>query len=211
MTGDPATLRLLRFRGVGSEVLLDGALRDALERASSAMPGLLDAWAGRRRAEGSDERCVVTVSTSEDVLDTPLLDHLGLQALDPAHLSIGLIEDLALPLSVGVVGDRDHPARILRVVHGTARRGELERYLEAVEAGAALDVAARHGPLRLYLARASSDEFVTASTWADWSDVEASTGGDARHPEATRHAELLRATSVGHFELLTGEPPGSVS
>ena len=173
------------------------------------MPGVLEAWAGRRRAEGSDERCIVTVSTSDDVLDGPLLDHLGLRTFDPSRLSIEVIEDLALPLAVAVSSERDACARILRIVRGTTRRGELPRYVQAVEAGAAADVAARHGPLRLYLAEASPDAFVTASTWADWSDVEASTGGDARHPEATRHPELLQTTSVDHFELVPGEAPSS--
>jgi hypothetical protein len=208
MNGDRGVLRLLRFRGAGPEVLLDAALREAVGRASSAMPGLLGSWAGRRRADDSDERCVVTVSTAEDTLRSPLLERLGLGDLEGGHLSVDLIEDVTLPLCIAVSGDRDVPPRILRIVHGTTRQDQLPRYVQAVEAGAAADVAARHGPLRLYLAQASSDEFLTVSAWAAWGDVEVSTGGDARHPDATRHAELLRTTTVDHFELLAEDTTG---
>jgi hypothetical protein len=108
---------------------------------------------------------------------------------------------------VAVVGDREDPPRVLRIVEGTAREGELPRYVREAAAGAARDVAAHHGPLRLYLAVREPDRFVTVSTWAEWADIEASTGSDARRPDATRHAELLVSADVAHFEILPDEVP----
>jgi hypothetical protein len=67
------------------------------------------------------------------------------------------------------------------------------------------DVEAGGGPLSLCLATpgATSDEFLTVSTWSDWSTIEKATGGDIRKPLATRHPERIVAFEVDFYEAIT--------
>jgi hypothetical protein len=99
-------------------------------------------------------------------------------------------------------------AKVLRLVEGSVRDGEFDRYVEEAESGTLGDAAAGRGPVALYLARAGRSDFVTLSTWTEWDVVEDATGGDIRRPAATRHAERLVAWSASHFEVVGPEPAG---
>ncbi|HYM83655.1 MAG TPA: hypothetical protein VEY67_05860 [Candidatus Dormibacteraeota bacterium] len=208
----PAGLRVLRFRALGSETGLDVRLRTVVLPGIARMPGVLEAWAGRRRTlDDAAERCLAAVVAIDDPLVASLGEPPELRRLDPSLPVVEAVTSQVLPVAVAVIGDRPDPPRVLRVVDGSVRSDELPRYVREVEAGARADVMARHGPLRLYLAVQEPDRFLTISTWADWGDIQASTGSDARHPSVTRHVELLRSADVAHFELLPDDVPAAVA
>jgi hypothetical protein len=50
------------------------------------------------------------------------------------------------------------------------------------------------------------DSFVSASTWTSWSAIEAATGGNTRHPFATRNSRRLVDFRIVHLELLPEAP-----
>ena len=114
----------------------------------------------------------------------------------------------AAPIVFGDLYQAGAEPRVLRVVEGSVRDGEFDRYVEEAEAGTRADAAAGRGPVTLYLARAGTNDFVTLSTWTEWDDVQDATGSDIRRPQATRHAERLAAWSASHFEIVGPEPAG---
>ena len=45
-------------------------------------------------------------------------------------------------------------------------------------------------------------DFLTLSTWASWSDIEAATGADLRRPITTQHASRLVSFEAEHLEIV---------
>ena len=194
---------LRTFRYVPARPYFDEILRTEMLPELVTKPGLVDCYLGRQGPDLADRRIVATVWDSRAAMVDALGEDLGtfhpeyLDATTDHHLEIA---ELALCLRPG--GPRP---TILRTLRGTAHPGELERYFENVTSGVTLDVAAGHGPSAFYAAPVGGDAFVTLSAWAEWSAIEAATGGDVRRPSATRHPERLASWDVEHWEIVHGD------
>ena len=103
-------------------------------------------------------------------------------------------------LAIAVRTDRSDPERVIRVVRGLVRSGELDAYVEDARGR---DAARRRlgagSPGALPRAPAPRS-FLTLSVWSEWSAIEASTGAGTRAPSATRHAERLLEVDATHYE-----------
>lgn len=209
---DGRYLRLFQFRPVGSGAAIDAVFRrEALPRLAR-IPGVEAAVAGRHGPDETGERLVVSVWASKGALDAAAC---GPEPDAPLDLESG--PDLAdarilvLPIEVAVEPGRTEEPSVLRVFRGGTRPGELDAYLEEVRSGALADVAAGHGALALYAARAGDDRFVTVSIWSGWSVIEAATGGNIRRPAATRNVARLSGGSVVHYEVLPEGAPRALA
>jgi hypothetical protein len=107
-----------------------------------------------------------------------------------------------LQVAVSLRSDGRGPARIMRMLHGRVRPGELAEYVEEARQGTLADIANGGGPLSLYLGAGEDDTFVTVSIWDGWSAIQAATGGDIARPMATRHPERLVDWEAIHFEII---------
>ena len=195
-----AVLRLFSFqaaRGGFDETLRTIMIPDLL-----AMPGILDLYVGRQGPDDLGPRIVASVWESRQSMLDAIGDTLG--TFHPEYLDA--TSDQRLEISELGVSWRSEirPVRILRVLRGEVRTGELELYLEDVQHGVELDAVDRHGPTALYLGKLGGDRFVTVSAWRDWSDIEQATGGNVNQPRATRHPERLVGWDVQHYEVVAG-------
>ncbi len=198
---EPRILRLFTFRPV--RVAFDRILREEMVPALLELPGLGDVYLGRQGPDELGPRLVATVWASHDAM----ADAVGVSFERPVFLPEYLDETTErqlefLPLAFGSRFPRPDRPGVLRLVAGEVQSGELERYVEEARVGTLADAAAGHGPLALYLARRSPDAFETLSVWPDWATLQDATGGDVDQPIATRHAQLLRAWRVDHYEAI---------
>jgi hypothetical protein len=203
----PRVLRLFRFKPATPQ--FDETVRRTLLPDLGQLPGLLDVVAGRRVSIADDDRVVASIWRSW----SDMQDAVGASPEEsPFHPE--LLEEstnrkfAAAPIVFGDLYRAGAEPRVLRVVEGSVHDGEFDRYVAEAEAGTRDDAAAGRGPVTLYLARSGTNDFVTLSTWIEWDDVQDSTGGDIRRPQATRHAERLVAWSASHFEIVGPEPAG---
>ena len=196
-------LRIVRFRPRSVEV--DNALRHRLIPALRAQPGVIDVVAGRHGTDELGQRIVTSVWSSVAATDTPqdpdgtLEELLGL-------LDVDEVRSERLLVRVQFRNPGPGTARLLRVFRGKVRGHDLDRYVEEAEAGTLADAAAGYGPITLQLGveAPQPDQFVTVSTWPDWSTIEAATGGDIHRPLATSHPERLVSSDVTHYEVIDG-------
>ena len=166
-----------------------------------AKPGLLDCYSGRQDPDGGP-RLVASVWRDR----AAMVDALGLEPGGPFHPeyleeTTDRVVDV-LPLRIGERFPVDEPPRIVRVLRGCVKAGELDAYVDDVRAGVGWDAASERGPTSLYLAVGDGDDFVTMSAWRDWHDVELATGGDIHRPRATRRPERLVDWDVSHYEIV---------
>jgi hypothetical protein len=198
---EPRILRLFTFRPV--RVAFDRILREEMVPALLELPGLADVYVGRQGPDELGPRLVATVWASHDAMESAVGVSFERPVFLPEYLAETTDRELEfLPLAFGYRFQRPDRPGVLRLVAGQVRSGELERYVEEARAGTQSDAAAGHGPLALYLASRSPDEFVTLSVWPDWATLQDATGGDIDQPVATRHAQLLRAWRVDHYEAI---------
>lgn len=191
-------LRLLRFRPSGSGVAFDAILRESLIPRLLESPGLRGAYAGRHGPDEAGERLIVSIWASDVALPSdrsePFVFERHADIMDPA------VE--VLPLVVELCGGDDAPAHVLRAFRGRVREGELDAYVEEARVGTLADIAAAHGPKVLLLGTDPPDRFVTVSLWSSWERIELATGGNIRHPIATRNRERLVAGTASHYEVI---------
>lgn len=195
-------LQIVRF--CPRRVEVDDAVRQQLVPALRLRAGPRDVIAGRHGPDELGERIIVSVWSAGG--DAGALERTStLEDLVPS-LDVFDVRSDHLVVRVEFHDARSRTARLLRIFRGQVRSGELDRYIEVVDAGTRSDAAAGHGPIALLLGveATSHDAFVTVSTWPDWSTIEAATGGDVRRPIATRNPELLVASEVTHFEVIEG-------
>ena len=196
-------VRLLGFRPI--RPAFDNAIRDWIVPGLRSKPGAIDAFAGRQGPEELGPRLVASVWETRDAMESAFdgasqYGELQVDGLDG-------IADVALDvLATEVAYHADGPVvapRIIRVLRGCARPGQLARYVEETRAGVAADVAAGHGPVAFYLGRDSTPEsFVAVSVWSGWAAIELATGGDVRQPQATRRPELIESFDATHYEAI---------
>jgi heme-degrading monooxygenase HmoA len=195
-------LRLLEFRP--AQAAFYEILRSDLMPALLRLPGIVDGYSARQGPDDTGPRVVATVWRTRAAMVAAVGEQLGM--FRPDLLAATTDHDLEmLPLLVGrryLITERP---RILRIVRGHVRPGELTAYATDVRDGSGLDAARDNGPVSVYMGgdvERGSDAFLTLSTWRDWRDIEAATGGDIHRPRATRHPERLVGWEVDHFEIV---------
>jgi hypothetical protein len=207
---DEGILRLLGFQPLGSGAELDAALRDDVLRGFLSAPGILDAYVARNGTGVAGERVIASMWESRDAMASELGEASAIGRFHPER-----VEDLTssrldiLPLVLTVRHDRVEPPIILRVYRGQVRPGELEAYVEEARDGTLLDAATNEGLVALYLGTEPPARFITVSAWTNWDSIARATGGNIRHPVATRNAARIAEGSVTHYEILpaTERPP----
>jgi hypothetical protein len=114
-----------------------------------------------------------------------------------------------LPVAVAIRPGRSAPPAIVRVYRGEVRKGQLDAYIQDVRTGALADADTNEGLVGLYLGAQPPSRFITVSAWTGWPAIERATGGNVRHPIATRHAHRLVAGEVDHYEAVAdpARPP----
>ena len=196
-------VRLFGFRP--TRPAFDTVIRDRIVPTICAQPGAIDAYAGRHGPDELGPRLIVSVWASRAAMEAAFDGPAGSVEPRPEDLDAiadGNVEVLTAEIAYHADGAREGP-RIIRVLRGCARPGQLGRYIEATRAGVAADVAEGHGPLAFYLAQGeSADGFVAVSTWSGWPAIEAATGGDVRQPLSTRRPELIERYDARHFEII---------
>jgi hypothetical protein len=201
---DGAVIRILHFRP--QRVDFDAQLREQFIPILRSQSGLLDLVAGRHGPDERGPRIVVSVWAADAMVALPpwtdqaVIDPGGRAGVDPPPAEVMPVR-MMFRVEPAEPADR---ARVLRIFRGRVRAGELDAYVDEAANGTQADAASGRGPLALYLATEEStpDTFVTASAWADWSVIEAATGGDVRRPVATRHPERLVDAEATHYEVI---------
>ena len=198
---DAALIRILHFRP--QRVDFDVQLRETFIPILRGQAGLVDLIAARHGPDERGPRIVASVWAPGAVVALPPWTDRA--AVDPvARVGDEPPPPEVMPVKAMFRSDRGEPPRVLRIFRGRVRPGELEAYVEEAANGTRADALAGRGPLALYLAADESvpDTFVTVSAWADWSVIEAATGGDVRRPVATRHPERLVDAEATHYEVI---------
>jgi heme-degrading monooxygenase HmoA len=210
---DSSVVRIYRFRPAQQDAPIDAVLRDELLPDALVLPGLLDAFVGRRGHAAGDHRVIVSVWQSLGAMESALGDGSPMAPL--RNLDAGELEEVCvevLPLAVVLRMDRPDPPCLLRVYRGETRPGELDAYVEEARAGTLMDAESNMGLVSLYLATAPPSRFVTVSAWTSWAAVEQATGSNVKRPDSTRNARRLVTGTVDHYEILpeTARPPARV-
>lgn len=206
---DARYLRVLTFTALGPDSAVDAVLRSHVLPRLLEEPAVIDAWQGRR---GSTDGNHVLASTWSESPSSLLAGPLDRSLLCDSHLgSLGgteIVGEEELEVAIHDRFDRSEPARVLRVFHGVTRAGELADYIEEARAGMIADARINDGLVSFVLGHDRGDAFVSVSTWTGWAAIEAATGGDTRHPFATRNSRRLATYGVSHLELLPEAPVG---
>ena len=199
------TLRLFTFRPARAG--FDALLRDTLLPDLLAFPALEDLHVGRQGPDDLGPRLVASVWSSRDAMTGAVGEDFDPPTFHPEYMSettdhglqiLELIAALRFRRRRCASRRRHHPGGARTSTAGCARA--LSRHRPG---GTCDDVRAGHGPAALYLASPPDDDcFVTLSVWGSWAALEQATGGDARHPIATRHMEQMVEWQVEHYEAV---------
>jgi hypothetical protein len=198
-------LRVFRFRPTTPE--FDADLRKVLLPDLIDLPGIIEAYAGRRGDPAPDDRIVASLWVKFDAMASALGEDIEASPFHPEFLGGSTDRTLlTCALDFGDRVDSDEEVRVLRLAEGTVRAGELDEYAKEARAGMIADRASGRGPTALYLARTGSHSFVTLSLWPDWPTLQEATSGNIHQPIATRHADRLVDWTASHYEVITPEP-----
>lgn len=199
LTADNTTIRIFRCRPLRVE--FDAVLREEMIPDLVRQPGVVGVHVGRHGPDAIGERLVASVWESHEAMIDAMGPDIEKSRFHPEHLSDTTDRSVLVHrLAVAVRTDRADPERVIRVVRGRVRPGELDAYVEDARAGTLQDAASQQGPLALYLAPLPPDRFLTLSVWSEWSAIEVSTGAGTRAPSATRHTERLVEVDATHYE-----------
>jgi hypothetical protein len=202
---DASVLRLFGFRPLGFGADYDARLRRTLLPAFLELPGLREAYVGRRGPDDSGERMIVSIWHSGDAMaaaqvsggEGELIEIETAEEVGPCRLEL-------VTLAVDLPFERADRAQVLRIFRGQVREGELDQYVEEARNGTLADAAGPHGPVGLYLGPQSPDRFLTVSVWTGWESIEAATHGNIRQPMATSNAARLVGGTAVHYEVVPG-------
>jgi hypothetical protein len=200
-------LRVITFQALGSDSAIDGVLRSSVVPQLLEQPALVDAWQGRRGATDNNH---ILASTWTDDPEISAEGPPDLAALADRVLAVlggaAIVSVEQLELAVHARFSRPDPARILRVLRGRVRPGELEAYIADARAGMTADAQVNDGLVSFALGHDGAVSFITVSTWTGWPAIEAATGGNTRRPIATRNVRRLVDFDAVHLELLPEAP-----
>jgi len=202
---DPSVLRLFGFRPLGFGADYDARLRRTLLPPFLELPGLREAYVGRRGPDDSGERTIVSIWQSGDAMSAAQVTRGDgdLMEIETAE-EVGTCRLEFVTLAVELPFDRADRAQVLRIFRGQVRQGELDLYVEEARNGTLADAAGPHGPVGLYLGPQPPDRFVTVSLWSGWESIEAATHGNIRQPIATSNAARLVGGTATHYEVVPG-------
>lgn len=197
-------LRVVAFQPSANESPVDAVLRHAIVPRLLAREEVVDAWIGRQGSSSDRTRVLASTWASDpgaEPADLAILRDAGLSDAPP------VVDDVdQLSLAVHARFERTEPARILRIFRGVVRRGELDAYVVEARAGMTADAEVNDGLIAFALGTEPPDSFVTISAWTGWAAIEAATGGNTRHPFATRNSARLATFRIAHFEILPEAP-----
>jgi len=191
-------IRLFTFRPV--RPAFDEILRRELIPELRSQPGILECYSGRQGPDELGPRIVATIWRDHAAMVAAVGETLGVFRPDRLAETTDRVLEV-MPLRICETFADGEP-RILRVLRGRVRPGEMDQYEQDVRHGMALDIASATGPAALYLAQDAPDGFLTLSVWHDWRDIERATGGDVHQPRATRRPERLIDFEVDHYEMV---------
>jgi hypothetical protein len=198
---DQFIVRLFRCRPLRVE--FDSVLRDRMMPDLLRMPGVVDVHVGRHGPDALGERLVASIWESAEAMADAMGTGIETSRFHPEYLDETSDRSLEVhPLAIALRNERKDPERVMRLVKGRVRDGELDTYVDEARNGTARDAATEQGPLALYLAPLPPDRFLTLSLWTEWAAIEASTGAGTQRPGATRHAERLVDLEVAHYEVV---------
>ena len=192
-------IRLFTFRP--ARPAFDEILRRELIPELRSMAGLVDCYSGRQGPDELGPRVVASIWRDHAAMVEAVSETLGVLRPDRLEETTDQVLEI-MPLRVCEKFALDGEPRILRVLRGRVRPGEMEHYEEDVRHGMALDIESATGPAALYLAEDPPDGFLTMSVWLDWPDIERATCGDVHQPRATRRPERLVDFEVHHYEMV---------
>ena len=207
---DETILRLFGFRPLGSGAELDAALRNEVLPDFLALAGILDAYVARSSTDDDGERVIASIWESRGAMAAELGESSVLGRFHPERLEELTSSRLdILPIAVAVRYEREAAPAILRAYRGEIREGELDLYVEEARRGTIADGETNPGLIALYLGTERPSRFITVSVWGGWEAIETATGGNIRHPVATRNAVRIASGTVTHYEVLpaTARPP----
>jgi len=188
--------------------MLDVALRDDVVPYLDSTRGLVDVHAGRHVSSEAGDRILVTTWTTHSAMAAALGTSGDVELLLADHADDVLDARIeALELAFGVRLDRHEPARVLRVVRGTVRDGDLEAYVEEHHERVLRDVRMFDGMLAVHVGVERPVSFVTVSVWADWASIELATGATVQHPAGGREASGMLTAEATYYEILPAEQP----
>ncbi|HEV7811284.1 MAG TPA: hypothetical protein VGO64_11835 [Candidatus Limnocylindrales bacterium] len=191
-------LRIFRFNPASP--VFDEAMRSILVPDLREVPGVVDAYGGRRD-RGDHQRIIASIWTNRPAMVATVGTKLEESTFHPELLDSSTDRSLIVcPTSVVFQSPQPEEPMILRLGIGRVRPGELQAYVDEVREGTLQDAAAGAGPLALYLGCPSDEDFVTLSLWRQWSAIEAATGGNINNPRATRNSGRLLEWTVEHYE-----------
>jgi hypothetical protein len=195
---DSLILRVFRFNPAKPD--FDEAMRTVLVPDLRVVPGVVDAYGGRRD-RGDHQRIIASIWTNRAAMVETVGARIEESTFHPEFLESSTDRSLIVcPTSVVFQSPQPEEPMILRLGMGRVRTGEMQAYVDEVRAGTLQDAAAGGGPLALYLGCTSDEDFVTLSLWRQWSAVEAATGGNVNNPRATRNSGRLLEWAVEHYE-----------
>lgn len=207
---DETVLRLFGFRPRGSGAELDAALRNEVLPDFLALGGILDAYVARSSADDDGERVIASIWESRDAMAAELGESAVLGRFHPERLEELTSSRLdVMPVAVAVRYEREAAPAILRVYRGEVREDELDLYVDEARSGTTADGKTNLGLIALYLGTERPSRFITISAWGGWEAIETATGGNIRHPMATRNAVRIASGTAAHYEILpaTTQPP----
>jgi hypothetical protein len=185
---------------------IDALIRRRGIAAISALPGVVEVYAGRRGPDQNGERVIASVwaanGSDSGATQRERLE-FDLAGLEP---SVQCVSTEVVPLLLALRYPTDAVPRVLRVFRGEIRDGRVDEYLDAARDGADRDAHLPEGPNALYLAMTGQSSFLTVSIWPSWAAIQERTGSDMHHPVSTQHRELLKSGSAFHYEILPPEP-----
>ncbi len=121
-------------------------------------PGVVAVHVGRHGPDAIGERLVASIWESQEAMLEVMGPDVEQSRFHPEHLSDTTDRSILVHrLAVAVRTDRADPERVIRVVRGRVRPGELDAYVEDARAGTLRDAASQQGPLALYLAPLAPD------------------------------------------------------
>jgi hypothetical protein len=202
----PLTVRLAVLRDPMPMSQIDASLRRRGLAALSALPGVVEVYAGRRGPDQNGERVIATVWDS--AAGQPAASRRECLEVDLAGIAstVERVSTEVFPLRLTLRFPSDAAPRVLRIFRGEIRDGRVDDYLSAARDGADRDAQLGEGPLAVHLAMTGELSFLTVSVWPGWSAIQKRTGSDMHHPVSTQHRELLRSGSAFHYEILPSEP-----
>jgi heme-degrading monooxygenase HmoA len=197
---DPTVVRIYSFRTLGSEAAFDDGVRSLLLPGLVATPGISDAFVGRS-ADDHGRRLIATIWDSLEAAEAVDIEAMVGHLVDDGSGIVDAHTEIA-DVRIAFRAERLTDPTILRIFRGETRAGELGSYLIQTRAGLTEEARTNDGLVAVYLGETDAARFLTVSAWTTWEAIEQATGGDIRHPLATRHPERVVAAEVTHYEIL---------